>query len=403
MPEAENVMEEPQTALEEPADQDRYTKEELAESGIDDGWANSYIPPAKEERHPPGKTKGPSGILKAVLAACGVLAALLIGAFIALWDLGKNAGELRRVFTEEYTAELVEEYLNELRLSEGVSVTETVQDIAEETEEEKQEETDGAGEDTETEDPEEEYENSNMEIAGLTTLVKAGSGDEIEIEAGAPAVADGSGALSEYISPDKYYPLAYSSVGEDYFADALFVGDSRLQGFGMYSGLVSTYYCVTSFSVYKYDTMKVVQTDAGKVPIFDALPFDAFTKIYIKIGLNEMGGNEELFYQKYAELINMLRVYEPRAIVYIHAVLPVTAAKSASDKVHNNVSIYARNEQLKKFATEQRAYYVEVSEELLDEDGNLIPEATADGIHLKPKYMEPWKRKLMQQAVVLPR
>ena len=396
---------EEEEALKEDWDEDASKMESSDEEPREDGWASSYIPPTPAEEAFSNTSKGfPKG-LRIAAAVFGVLLALSAGTFIALWDLGKTTGELRAAFSEEYVTELSESYLNELRLAAESAEEETVQVItqeeAEETEAPKEESKEEPAE-PEPEEEEEEFENSNMEIAGLSSLVSAGNGDEIEIETSAPMQEEGAAALTAYISPDKYYPLAFSEVDEEYFSDALFIGDSRLQGFGMYSGLAATYYCVTSFSVYKYDTMKVVQTAAGKVPIFDALPFDTFTKVYIKIGLNEMGGAEELFYEKYAEIINMLRVYEPRAIIYIHAILPVTAAKSASDKVHNNVNIYARNERLREFATEQKAYFVEVSEDLLDEEGNLIPEATADGIHLKAKYMEPWKEQLMRQAVVIP-
>ena len=392
-----------------------YGKEETSEAGFleeedenfDDGWAGSYIPPSPAEAELLKKKTGLPIPARIALAVCGVIAALTIGGFVALWDMGRTFGELRGAFSEAYVTELSEEYLNELRLAEAekkeaeaktveiVSQEAAIPSEAGDTQEEDSGE-EGLGEETE-----EEYENSNMEIAGLTSLVSAGSGDEIEIRAEAP-VRDGQVGLVGYINPEKYYPLKFSTVGEEYFSDALFIGDSRLQGFGMYSGLAATYYCVTSFSVYKYDTMKVVQTEEGKVPIFDALPYDTFTKIYIKIGLNEMGGIEDLFYEKYAEVINLLRTYEPRAVIYIHAILPVTAAKSVSDKVHNNTNIYARNEKLRAFAEEQKAYFVEVSEDLLSEDGSLIPEATADGIHLKAKYMEPWKQQLMRQAVVIP-
>ena len=158
--------------------------------------------------------------------------------------------------------------------------------------------------------------------------------------------------------------------------------------------------CWFFFHIYKYDTTKVVQTENGKVPIFDAMPYDAFTKIYIKVGLNELGyGTEENFEKTYAQLIEKLREYEPRAIIYVHAILPVTAQKSATDKAHNNPNIVKRNEALKEFAKNEKAYFLDAGPVLSDEEGNLKPEMTSDGIHLKPEYMKIWREYLCEHAV----
>lgn len=229
---------------------------------------------------------------------------------------------------------------------------------------------------------------------GSDSVEKAGSDDEIvkeEDEADETLDAD----------PTKDYPLPFTTVDESYFTDALFIGDSRLQGFGFWSGLPATYYCATGFQLYKYEITKVVQTENGKVPIFEALPYDAFTKIYIKVGLNELGYSEEAFENYYAQLIAQLREYEPRAIIYVHGLLPVTAEKSASDKVHNNANIAVRNEALKKFAESQKAYYLDAGPYLAAEDGSLRPEMTSDGIHLAAQYMKIWREYLCEHAVVI--
>ena len=195
--------------------------------------------------------------------------------------------------------------------------------------------------------------------------------------------------------PLEDYPLPFTTVDESYFTDALFIGDSRLQGFGFWSGLPATYYCATGFQLYKYETTNVVQTEKGKVPIFTAMPYDAFTKIYIKVGLNELGyGTEENFEKTYAGLIEKLREYEPHAIIYVHAILPVTAEKSEKDKAHNNPNIQVRNEALKKFAKDQKAYFLDAGPALAGADGSLPAEMTNDGIHLKPEYMKLWKEYL---------
>ena len=108
-----------------------------------------------------------------------------------------------------------------------------------------------------------------------------------------------------------------------------------------------------------------------------------------------------MFKSKYAQLIAQLRECEPRAIIYIHGILPVTAAKSQSDKVHSNANVIQRNETLKQIAEEQRAYYLDVGSVFMGADGFLPAEMAADGIHLKAQYMEKWKQYLLEHAIVL--
>lgn len=239
---------------------------------------------------------------------------------------------------------------------------------------------------------------ASSEIAGVGDIISAGTNDIIVYK---PA-ADGEGAHTSVISdPNADYPLPFSSVDLSYFDDALFIGDSRMQGFGMYSGLTNaTFYAIQSFSIFKYQTMPVVQTPSGKVPIFSALPYDQFTKIYIKVGLNELGGSDETFIQTYDELITKLREMEPRAIIYTHAILPVTAEKSATDKTHCNENIQRRNAALKQYAEEHKCYYIDVAPVVSVEDGSLMPEMAGDGIHLKAGYMELWKEYLRTHAVI---
>lgn len=204
-----------------------------------------------------------------------------------------------------------------------------------------------------------------------------------------------------YPDPNVNYPIPFSNVDENYFSDALFIGDSRMQGFGLWSGLPATFYTSTGFQLYRYETTKVVRTEDGKEPIFNALPYDAFTKIYIKVGLNEIGwGTEEKFESIYAQFIQQLREQEPRAIIFIHGLLPVTAQKSASDAYINNEKIIARNNALAVFAQTQNAYYLNVWDALADENGCLPAEMAGDGIHMKSQYMPLWTDYLMQHGIV---
>lgn len=347
-----------------------------------------------------------------------VLIAVLAGTGLALVELEKNPEDLINAVTGKDIDIAVTEAREEYEAIFAAAAAKVTADLdnAEQTDGEDipVEYTDDFAEGGDAENPEEEQPLSeegvdadasepdvllaSSEIAGIGEVVSAGTNDIIVYR---PAT-DGEAAHTSVISdPNANYPLPFSTVDLSYFDDALFIGDSRMQGFGMYSGLTNaTFYAIQSFSIFKYQTMPVVQTPNGKVPIFTALPYDQFTKIYIKVGLNELGGSDETFLQTYDEIITKLREMEPRAIIYTHAILPVTASKSASDRTHCNENITRRNEALKQYAEEHKCYYIDVAPVVSLEDGSLMPEMAGDGIHLKAGYMELWKEYLRTHAVI---
>ena len=323
-------------------------------------------------------------IAVAVAMLFSLALAMSVGVGLALWDSGRTIADLKTAMFAREVAAATPDTLDD----EEAFTTDPDQDVSEPEPVIKEQ--------SESESEPEDYGSTiSSETEGLENVSKAGDGDEIikSEENEAPA------ALAD---PMAGYPLSFTTVDESYFTDALFIGDSRLQGFGFWSGLPATYYCATGFQLYKFETANVVQTENGKVPIFQAMPYDAFTKIYIKVGLNELGfGTEENFENYYAQLIAKLREYEPRAIIYVHGILPVTAKKSETDKAHNNPNIRTRNAALEKFAISQKAYYLDAGPVVSDEEGNLRPEMTSDGIHLKPEHMKAWRDYLCEHAVVI--
>lgn len=289
------------------------------------------------------------------------------------------------------------------------------EDDSSEVSEEVADETVESGTDS---DSDEEKVIITSEISLIKTLVKAGTeenlipGAEVVLAntenenaenvlgIGEVDIAESQAPSGEYVNPDTEYPRAFTEVGMDYFDDALFIGDSRMQGLGMYSKTNATFYAATAFQLFKYVTFKVVPTANGKIPIFEAMPYDQFTKVYIKVGLNELGCvSDEKFLSDYKEFIDKIRMMQPRAIIYVHAVLPVTATKSATDSTHSNPKIAARNESLKAFAEMNDCYYIDVSSAFTDESGALKADSTADGIHMYGRYMGDWIEYLRTHAI----
>ena len=196
----------------------------------------------------------------------------------------------------------------------------------------------------------------------------------------------------------------YVTVEDDYFADAVFIGDSRTVGMYEYGDLenISTFYASTGLTVYKMFDSAIVKVPGQKrkITVEEALLQNSFTKIYLMIGINEMGtGTVETFIEKYKEVLTHLQELQPDAIIYIQAIMKVTTERSEQGDYINNEGIVARNEELEKLADNRKIFYLDVNPLICDETGGMEKSYTFDGVHLKAQYIQIWKDFLKQHAI----
>ena len=198
--------------------------------------------------------------------------------------------------------------------------------------------------------------------------------------------------------------VQYMTVEDDYFSDAVFIGDSRTVGMFEYGGLeeISTFYASTGLTVYKMFESEIasVPGERKKITVEEALQQNSFAKIYLMIGINEMGtGTVESFLEKYQEVVAHLQELQPDAVIYLQAIIKVTAERSAQGDYITNEGIIARNEGIAKLADNRKIFFLDVNPEVCDESGGMIPDYTFDGVHLKAKYIEIWKDYLKSHAI----
>jgi lysophospholipase L1-like esterase len=194
-------------------------------------------------------------------------------------------------------------------------------------------------------------------------------------------------------------PLSVSidtSETDDYFSNALFIGDSRTQGLLLYSNLGNAdYYAARGLTVEQVFKKAVVDSASGKLTVSDALSRRAFGKVYLMFGINELGWNSaDKFIEQYGLVIDRVKETQPDAIVYVQSIMPVSAWKSAKDPVHNNPNIMRFNEMIEQLANEKNVVYLNASEGVADENGVLPDEASSDGLHLNKKYCIKWEEYL---------
>nr|WP_297864024.1 GDSL-type esterase/lipase family protein [uncultured Acetatifactor sp.] len=249
--------------------------------------------------------------------------------------------------------------------------------------------------------PEGEPASSANEGNGLPLEGETGEGTGASDENGEGTEASAGGVPGE---PSESGEPVYMVVEDDYFSDAVFIGDSRTVGMFEYGGLEETasFYASTGLTVYKMFDSEIVSvpSEKRKISVEEALQQNTFAKIYLMIGINEMGtGTVESFLEAYQGAVAHLRELQPDAIIYLQGIIRVTSERSAQGDYINNEGINARNEGIAQLADNETIFYLDVNPLICDETGGMIPDYTFDGVHLKAKYIEIWKDYLKSHAI----
>lgn len=190
------------------------------------------------------------------------------------------------------------------------------------------------------------------------------------------------------------------SVEKSYFNDALFIGDSRTVGISEYGDLNNaTFFAYTGMSVYNVFDKTVSVPKVGKLKLEQLLSSKKFGKIYIMLGINELGYNTSQTLENYEKLVDYIKDNQSSAIIYIQANLHVTSKKSDKDSIVNNTNINKFNNEISKFADNKRIFYIDINEKFDDENGNLNLDYTSDNVHIYAKYYKEWSNWLCQNAL----
>ena len=190
------------------------------------------------------------------------------------------------------------------------------------------------------------------------------------------------------------------TVGKEYFDDDLFIGDSRTVGISEYGDLNNaTFFANTGMSVYNVFEKNVSVPQVGKLKLEQLLTYKKFGKIYIMLGINELGYNQEKTLKKYKDLLKFIQEKQSNAIIYIEANLHVTAERSNKDKTINNININKINNEISQLADNEKIFFIDVNEKFDDENGNLSSNYTQDNVHIYAKYYKEWSDWLSQNAV----
>lgn len=196
--------------------------------------------------------------------------------------------------------------------------------------------------------------------------------------------------------------ILWEKVEDSYFDDALFIGDSRTVGIKEYGKIKNaTYFCDTGMSIYNIYSRKISVSGVGKVDIKKLLSTKKYGKIYIMLGINEIGNSLDTNTKKFKDVIQYIRKTQPDAIIIIQANLHVTKQKSDAGETFSNKRIDKYNKKLSEIADNKKVFYLDANEIFDDGKGNMKKTYTGDNVHLYAKYYVNWTNYLKEHAVVI--
>ena len=237
----------------------------------------------------------------------------------------------------------------------------------------------------------------------LSMMDDAGSYDNASYNPDEPDNTDESDSTDNADSTEEL-PLAFTDVDDEYFNDALFVGDSRMVGLSQYCEEIDSradFYVKKALTIYNLLDGKAIESfDKTQKTLWEVLSEKQYGKIYIMVGINEIGtGTPAYFADAYSQVVDRIHSIQPDAFIYINAIMHVTGSKSSADPLYNNENINARNEAIKPLADNIHIFYMDVNEAVDDENGDLRADLSFDDVHLKGSRYGPWYEYLLSHGI----
>ena len=242
-----------------------------------------------------------------------------------------------------------------------------------------------------------ETDSSSVTQSNIITASKNTSEDISSTE-----TEDSSEASTSTIDTSTTEDITTQPKSDISMADALFIGDSRTVGLMEYAGIDgANYFCTVGMSVYNIHKKPVSVPNVGKVTLTELLNGKKYGKIYIMLGVNEVGYEFSSTVEKYRELIEFIKDKQSNAVIFIQANLHVSKSRSDSDKVVNNIAINGLNTELSKLADGKRIFYLDANILFDDEAGGLSADKSEDSTHLYAKYYKEWGEWIVRQTASL--
>ncbi|MEG0962399.1 MAG: acylhydrolase [Lachnospiraceae bacterium] len=193
-------------------------------------------------------------------------------------------------------------------------------------------------------------------------------------------------------------PRSFQRVEMNYLEDALFIGDSRTSILYEYAGWEQTDFFVKNGQM----IWDIWDNTMNGVTLEEMLTQKKYGKIYIMLGINELGvGTADEFGEQFKTVVARVRELQPETIIFVEAIMHVTAGKDEENTYINNAEVNARNERLAQIPDNIMSFYIDVNEVLDDPaTGKLNGAYSFDGVHIQAKYIDIWREFLLNHGIL---
>ena len=236
---------------------------------------------------------------------------------------------------------------------------------------------------------------SSSSSGGSSSVVAlaGGNADDViqETDAAASPAEHMATQSSEAISSPKVVPERDVAMDDSFFRNAVFIGDSRMEGFRNSSGITQgTFLTGIGLAINDMDK-QIIQTSQGNISVYQGLSGQQYDKIYLMLGANDLGYYPwEDFLPTFKSVLEHFHELQPDAIIYVCSVIYVDESKIAAGfEYDNNDNVRKINGYILEACEELwYSYYLNLNEIFSDGYGELISDASPDGIHLYANYLE---------------
>lgn len=219
----------------------------------------------------------------------------------------------------------------------------------------------------------------------------------------APADPEASDSAENAEKNDLTMPTITDEQAAAWFADAVFVGNSRVQGLVLYTGVEADMIAERGLNVITalHDDATTLE-NGEKGSVLDALAQKPYGKVYVKFGMNELNRMaEEVFIQYYGRIVDGIREVQPQAAVFVQSILPIARERSEASAADGGMQTQERvnqlNGALRAMCLDKGVRFLDAEQAVMDPDGYLYAEyAASDGYHLNAAGCEKWLDYLKQ-------
>lgn len=184
-------------------------------------------------------------------------------------------------------------------------------------------------------------------------------------------------------------PLAESAPVEDdsFFDTAVFLGDSRTEGFQLFSGMKhGDFFWARGMSVFRADheDFRLFEIQGETYTLVGTLSQKTYDSVYIMIGINEMGYSAASYEEGLSALVDKVIAAQPEAVIYLQTLAPVNEPEARANGLAyyiNNTKVAQFNEAIVRVAAEKKVVLLDTGSIYRDETGQLSADLSADGAH----------------------